>query len=106
MLVVGGQSYAVPFTDTNPSLPAELFDPTQNAWRTLAPIAVPRTYHSIALLLPDATVLAGGGGLCGKGVSNFFWQFFSLSLSLSSPFPALCSLVSPKPVFESDWKGY
>ena len=36
-------------------------------WRSLAPIAVPRTYHSFALLLPDATVLAGGGGLCGTG---------------------------------------
>lgn len=73
VLVVGGQAYAVPFTDTTPALAAELFDPaagddgTNSTWRTLAAIAVPRTYHSVALLLPDATVLAGGGGMCGKG---------------------------------------
>ncbi|RYP18718.1 hypothetical protein DL765_003740 [Monosporascus sp. GIB2] len=67
VLVVGGQGYAVPFTDTTPALPAELFDPATGRWTSLAPIAVPRTYHSIALLLPDATVLAGGGGLCGTG---------------------------------------
>ena len=72
VLVVGGQARAVPFTDTTPALPAELFEPSSSSsgageWRSLAPIAVPRTYHSFALLLPDATVLAGGGGLCGTG---------------------------------------
>ena len=28
----------------------------------MAEEAVPRLYHSIAVLLPDATVLSGGGG--------------------------------------------
>ncbi|KAI0909712.1 hypothetical protein F4823DRAFT_562647 [Ustulina deusta] len=79
VLVVGGQSYAVPFTDTTPALPAELFDPKTRTWRTMASIAVPRTYHSIALLLPDATVVAGGGGLCGTGCpqNHFDLQVFS-----------------------------
>jgi galactose oxidase len=67
VLVVGGQSYAKPFTDTNAALPAELFDPTTRTWKVVAPVNVPRTYHSVALLLPDATVIAGGGGLCGRG---------------------------------------
>lgn len=45
----------------------------------MASIAVPRTYHSIALLLPDATVIAGGGGLCGTGCAqnHFDLQVFS-----------------------------
>ncbi|ORY71591.1 uncharacterized protein BCR38DRAFT_404658 [Pseudomassariella vexata] len=79
VLVVGGQAYAVPFTDTTPALPAELFNPATNTWKTLAPIAVPRTYHSIALLLPDATVLSGGGGLCGTGCqqNHFDAQIYS-----------------------------
>ena len=79
VLVVGGQSYPVPFTDTTPAFPAELFDPKTRTWRTLASIAVPRTYHSIALLLPDATVLSGGGGLCGTGCqqNHFDMQVFS-----------------------------
>lgn len=65
VLVAGGQSIVATFTDTNASLPAELFDPATNKWTTVAPIIIPRNYHSIALLLPDATVLVGGGGLCG-----------------------------------------
>ncbi|KAI1734497.1 hypothetical protein F4680DRAFT_340707 [Xylaria scruposa] len=79
VLIIGGQSYAIPFTDTTPVFPAELFDPKTNTWRTLASIAVPRTYHSIALLLPDATVVAGGGGLCGTGCAqnHFDLQVFS-----------------------------
>ncbi|KAH8159742.1 hypothetical protein CIB48_g8500 [Xylaria polymorpha] len=79
VLIVGGQSYPIPFTDTTPVFPAELFDPKTNTWRTMASIAVPRTYHSIALLLPDATVVAGGGGLCGTGClqNHFDLQVFS-----------------------------
>ncbi|KAI0447706.1 hypothetical protein F4803DRAFT_571422 [Xylaria telfairii] len=79
VLIVGGQSYPIPFTDTTPVFPAELFDPKTNTWRTMASIAVPRTYHSIALLLPDATVIAGGGGLCGTGClqNHFDLQVFS-----------------------------
>ncbi|KAI0396749.1 copper radical oxidase [Xylariaceae sp. FL0594] len=79
VLVVGGQSHPVPFTDTTPVFPAELFVPSSKTWRIMAPIAVPRTYHSIALLMPDATVLAGGGGLCGTGCAgnHFDLQVFS-----------------------------
>ncbi|KAI1108694.1 hypothetical protein F5Y14DRAFT_435288 [Nemania sp. NC0429] len=79
VLIIGGQSYPKPFTDTTPVFPAELFDPKTNTWRTMASIAVPRTYHSIALLLPDATVVAGGGGLCGTGCAqnHFDVQVFS-----------------------------
>jgi galactose oxidase len=35
-------------------------------------MAVPRCYHSIALLLPDATVISGGGGLCAGCSQNHF----------------------------------
>ncbi|WP_261404503.1 hypothetical protein [Chenggangzhangella methanolivorans] len=36
------------------------------AFRRLAPMTVPRNYHSIALLMKDARVFVGGGGLCGS----------------------------------------
>jgi len=42
-----------------------MFNPTTESWRPLAPMAVPRTYHSVALLLPDGRVFVAGGGLCG-----------------------------------------
>ncbi|KAI1496159.1 hypothetical protein F5X99DRAFT_425048 [Biscogniauxia marginata] len=67
VLVVGGQARAEPFTDTTPVFAAELFDPATRTWSAMADAAVPRTYHSVALLLPDATVVSGGGGLCGRG---------------------------------------
>ncbi|HEX5812628.1 MAG TPA: galactose oxidase early set domain-containing protein, partial [Pseudonocardia sp.] len=42
-------------------LQAELYEPTADAWRLMATATVPRLYHSTALLLPDARVLAAGG---------------------------------------------
>jgi galactose oxidase len=33
-------------------------------------MAKPRTYHSVAVLLPDGTVFSGGGGLCGTCATN------------------------------------
>lgn len=38
----------------------ELYDPTTNTWRELAPAARGRTYHNTAVLLPDGRVLVGG----------------------------------------------
>jgi galactose oxidase len=37
---------------------------------TTATDSVPRGYHSVSLLLPDARVLVGGGGLCGACDNN------------------------------------
>ncbi len=42
---------------------AEIWDPaTPNTWTTLASNSVDRGYHSVSILLPDATVLHGGSG--------------------------------------------
>ncbi|KAF2014579.1 carbohydrate-binding module family 32 [Aaosphaeria arxii CBS 175.79] len=71
--VAGGQSWVEPFTDTTAALVPELWNPATGAWTQLNPMAIPRTYHSIALLLPDATVLVGGGGLCG-GCGTNHWD--------------------------------
>jgi galactose oxidase len=67
VLVVGGLNNGKAFSDSGALLTPELFDPTANNWRELAPMTVPRTYHSVALLMPDARVFVGGGGLCGSG---------------------------------------
>jgi galactose oxidase len=70
VVVLGGQEYAKPFTDTGGVLPPELWDPATGRFTILAPQAVPRTYHSVAVLLPDGRVFAGGGGLCGNCTTN------------------------------------
>jgi len=41
---------------------AEVWDPKTGQWTELAPNAVNRGYHSVSLLLPDATVLHGASG--------------------------------------------
>lgn len=67
VVVLGGQTYAVGFSDANSVLAPELWDPETEAFTTLPAMAVPRNYHSVALLLPDGRVLSAGGGLCGAG---------------------------------------
>jgi hypothetical protein len=48
---------------------AEIWDPASGAWASAATAAKPRLYHSVALLLPDATVLTAGGGAPGPVVN-------------------------------------
>jgi Domain of unknown function (DUF1929)/Divergent InlB B-repeat domain len=59
---------------------AELWNPATESWSTMAEESRPRTYHSTALLLPDARVLASGSGE-GGGVlladSDFSAQIFT-----------------------------
>jgi galactose oxidase len=66
VLVVGGQQYAQPFTDTGAALSPELWDPATGNFTVMAPETIARTYHSVAILLPDGRVFSGGGGLCGN----------------------------------------
>ncbi|HUA42341.1 MAG TPA: discoidin domain-containing protein [Streptosporangiaceae bacterium] len=67
VLVVGGQQHPQTFTDTGAVLSPELWNPVTGKFTIMAPEAIPRTYHSTALLLPDGRVFSGGGGLCGNG---------------------------------------
>ncbi|KAK2046577.1 kelch domain-containing protein [Colletotrichum somersetense] len=64
VLVTGGQPRSLVFTNTDGILVAELFNPETGEWKQMAPMAVPRNYHSVSILLPDATVFTGGGGMC------------------------------------------
>ncbi|GGQ48585.1 discoidin domain-containing protein [Couchioplanes azureus] len=72
VVVLGGQNFPVPFSDNTAVLGAEMWDPATGSFTTLAPAAVPRTYHSVAILMPDARVFTGGGGLCGSCATNHF----------------------------------
>jgi hypothetical protein len=64
VLVTGGTRGAG-FVNIDPGLAtreAEVWDPATGEWTTLAANGVMRVYHSVALLLPDATVLHGASG--------------------------------------------
>ena len=70
IFTVGGQTYAVPFSDETADLYPEMWDPSTGQWTVMAEEAEPRVYHSAAVLLPDGTVFSGGGGLCGSCATN------------------------------------
>lgn len=74
VLVTGGLSESILFSDVGARLNAEIYDPSTNLWRTVAGMQVPRTYHSVAILMADARVFVGGGGLCDNtpGCENHF----------------------------------
>lgn len=70
VLVVGGQSFGKPFSDDAAIMTPELWNPATKAYTRMANHRVPRTYHSISILMADARVLVGGGGLCGGCSTN------------------------------------
>ncbi|WP_298481059.1 galactose oxidase-like domain-containing protein, partial [uncultured Maribacter sp.] len=74
VFVTGGLDEAIVFSDVGARLTAELYNPQSNSWRNVADMTVPRTYHSVAILMTDGRVFVGGGGLCDDtpGCNNHF----------------------------------
>ena len=70
VFIVGGQSQPIQFTDDNSVMIPEIWDPVTERSIDMAPMEVPRHYHSTALLLPDGRVFVGGGGQCGDCTGN------------------------------------
>jgi hypothetical protein len=62
VLATGGGTTTDSTNLNNGVLPAENWDPATGQWTTWASMAVPRLYHSIAMLLPDGRVLVAGTG--------------------------------------------
>jgi hypothetical protein len=56
---------------SNPAYACELWDPATGTWTTMASLTKIRTYHSIALLLPDARVLSAGGDFGGTSAEIY-----------------------------------
>ncbi|SFE19188.1 glyoxal oxidase [Nitrosomonas sp. Nm166] len=55
---------------TGAVLESELWDSNTGKWTTTASATTARLYHSSAILLPDGTVLTGGGGSPGRKQLN------------------------------------
>jgi YVTN family beta-propeller protein len=77
VMVIGGQTTAKEFSDDFAVLAPELYDPRTETFTVLPAMAVPRTYHSIALLLPDARIVSAGGGLCACAADHPNLQILS-----------------------------
>jgi len=70
VFVVGGLESGVAFIDDKSVLAPELFNPNTRTFKKLAPMSIPRNYHSVAVLMQDARIFVGGGGLCGSCQTN------------------------------------
>ncbi len=70
VLVVGGEAWGYLFNDRFSAFENEIWNPDTKTWRVADRLSSPRNYHSWAMLLQDATVIAGGGGLCGDCGAN------------------------------------
>ncbi len=78
VLASGGMSTSDGVDLTKAVLPAELWDPTTQTWKTVASLTTGREYHSTALLLPDGRVLmAGGGQLPGRATNIYSGEIYS-----------------------------
>ena len=66
VVVTGGQTEALLFSDEFAVMHTEIFDPATETFTTLPDqMRIPRTYHSAAILMIDGRVMVAGGGLCG-----------------------------------------
>jgi galactose oxidase len=75
-LVVGGQVQGEPFYDETWVPTPEIYSPSDNKWREVAPHSTPRGYHSWAMLMPDATVIVGGTGLDNPQTDHYDAQIY------------------------------
>ena len=77
VMQIGGTSEGIEFSDGGTNLTPEIWNPTTQSWRQAADLSVPRNYHSVALLLTDGRVWAGGGGLCNCSADHPDAQVYS-----------------------------
>ena len=72
-------------------LPAEDWDSATGQWTTWASQAVPRLYHSIALLMPDGRVFVAGTGDLNGVPDELSAQIFSPPYLFKGPRPTITS---------------
>jgi galactose oxidase len=74
VFIAGGEIWGQPFNEheRDIQLTPEIYYPDRDIFVPLQRNNVIRVYHSLSILLPDATVLNGGGGLCGNCTVNHY----------------------------------
>jgi hypothetical protein len=91
VLATGGSTDKSGAIDSNAVKPAEIWDPANGTWRTVAALGDPRLYHSVALLLPDGRVFVSGGG-GDAGITDFkSYQIYSPAYLFKGPRPTIAS---------------
>ncbi|MDA0160515.1 DUF1929 domain-containing protein [Solirubrobacter ginsenosidimutans] len=91
VLATGGGTDKSAQIDANGVLPAESWDPATGVWTKLAAMAVPRLYHSVAVLLPDGRVYVAGGGSDTGVTDQKSAQIYSPPYLFKGPRPTITS---------------
>jgi hypothetical protein len=89
VLSTGGQRGTDGIDETTGVLPAEMWDPDTDTWKTMASSRRPRLYHSSALLLPDGRVLLAGGGAFGNAKNEQSGEIYSPPYLFKGPRPTV-----------------
>lgn len=95
VLATGGSEVKNELTGVNNS--AEIWNPSTGRWTRGAEGALARLYHSLALLLPDASVLVAGGGSPGpleNDNAEIYYPPYLFDGSAWAPRPAISSAPS------------
>jgi hypothetical protein len=91
VLATGGVA-GTKFNDlTKPVRAAEIWNPSNKKWRTLASNAVTRGYHGNAILLPDGRVLHAGSGDADVTPRELSAELFSPPYLFAGPRPTITS---------------
>ncbi|WP_144658627.1 galactose oxidase-like domain-containing protein [Paenarthrobacter nicotinovorans] len=77
---------------TKAVMQAELWQPSSGTWSTLAPMSVPRLYHSVAVLLPDGRVFVSGSGGDEGVTDQRSYQMYSPPYLFKGPRPSISSV--------------
>jgi hypothetical protein len=72
---------------------ADLYDPTSDSWRRLAPMSLAREYHAMPILVPDGRVfITGGEGSPGEEPTANLVESFTPPYLLRGPRPVIFGL--------------
>ncbi len=91
VLATGGGGTTAPGDLAGAVYETELWSPVTESWTTMAPMQVPRLYHSTALLLPDGRVLVAGGT---RPIKQLSAEIYSPPYLFRGPRPRTTSLPS------------
>ena len=91
VLATGGETTRDGSNLNNGVLPVEDWNPATGKWTTWASMAIPRLYHSIAMLMPDGRVFVAGTGNDGRRACrmNADAQIFSPPYLFKGPRPTI-----------------
>ncbi len=73
------------------TLVAEIYDPARETWASAAAARVPRLYHSVAVLLPDGTVITAGSNPA-RGDEELRLELFHPPYLFRGPRPVIDSV--------------